>query len=224
MRTMYLCLAIVFGLLTGAKAQAIKNAVPPADVRGRSEAIPDDVWMAMDGKSWHKDLACPKRTDLSVLHLPFIDFDGIPQMGRMVVAKTVSDEVIEIFSKLYRAGFRIQSMRLIDDFGGDDDASMAANNTSAFNCRLKTSGKALSEHAMGKAIDVNPVQNPYVGGASTSPSAGAQYNTPAKRAHPTTGLIQRDGDAIKIFASAGWKWGGNWTSPKDYQHFSKSGR
>ena len=223
-RKLSLCLVIAVCCLANANAQAVTDPHSSLEANGRAESIPDDAWKAMDGKSWRKGLACPRRTELTLLHLPHIDFDGAPQMGRMIVSRNVADEVIEIFSKLYMADFRIQSMRLVDEFGGDDDASMAANNTSAFNCRLKTAGRTMSEHAFGKAIDVNPVQNPYVSGVVTSPKAGAQYNTPAKRAHPTIGLIQPGGVVVKIFAAAGWKWGGNWKGKNDYQHFSKSGR
>jgi poly-gamma-glutamate synthesis protein (capsule biosynthesis protein) len=201
-----------------------KAATPTTSEKGRSEPIPDEIWKEMDGKSWHASLHCPKRTELSLLHLPYVDFGGTPQIGELIVSEKVAAEVIEIFGKLYESGFRINSMRLIDEFRGDDDASMKANNTSAFNCRAKTNGTSLSEHAYGQAIDINPVQNPYVSGSETSPKEGVQFNDKAKRQQPAVGLIREGDSVVKTFASAGWKWGGSWKSLKDYQHFSKSGR
>jgi hypothetical protein len=178
----------------------------------------------MDGKSWHANLPCPKRTELSLLHLPYIDFEGTPKVGKLIVSEKLANEVIGIFAALYETGFRINSMRLIDEFGGDDKASMAANNSSAFNCRAKTNGKSLSEHSFGKAIDLNPIQNPYVTSSETSPNEGVQFNDQAKRQRPTAGLIRQGDSVLKIFSSAGWTWGGSWSTLKDYQHFSKSGR
>jgi poly-gamma-glutamate synthesis protein (capsule biosynthesis protein) len=131
--------------------------------------------------------------------------------------------VLEVFAELHRGRFPIASMQLVDKFDGADDRSMAANNTSAFNCRRKTGGQSLSEHAYGKAIDINPVQNPYVASSGTQPPAGRDYDTARKRAAERPGMI-RDNDAvIRAFARIGWKWGGSWGSPKDYQHFSQSG-
>jgi poly-gamma-glutamate synthesis protein (capsule biosynthesis protein) len=101
---------------------------------------------------------------------------------------------------------------------------MAANNTSAFNCRLATSGSSLSSHSFGTAIDINPVQNPYVKGNLTLPPAGTAYDEPAERAGDRIGVIA-PGDAVaSAFEAIGWTWGGDWSSLKDYQHFSADGR
>ncbi|WP_447924966.1 M15 family metallopeptidase [Georgenia muralis] len=113
-------------------------------------------------------------------------------------------------------------MSPVEAYGGDDDASMAANNTSAFNCRAVTDGSAWSEHdAYGRAIDVNPLVNPYVADAYVAPPGSAAN---LDRDGPGTGMI-RDGDpTVQAFAAHGWTWGGTWASPKDYQHFSTTGQ
>jgi hypothetical protein len=123
--------------------------------------------------------------------------------------------------ELFGLRFPIRRMRLVDAYGADDHRSMAADNTSAFNCRFVAGTGRWSEHAYGHAIDVNPVENPYVtDGGHVSPPAGAPY---ADRSRRAAGLIHRRGPVVAAFAKNGWKWGGNWSWPKDYQHFSASG-
>ena len=111
-------------------------------------------------------------------------------------------------------------MQLVDDFGGDDAASMAANNTSAFNCRRVAGSSSWSQHSYGRAIDINPVQNPYVSGSTVSPPAGGAY---LDRGHIRPGMIVADDAAVRSFAAVGWSWGGAWARTKDYQHFSLTG-
>jgi poly-gamma-glutamate synthesis protein (capsule biosynthesis protein) len=112
-------------------------------------------------------------------------------------------------------------MRLVDAYGGDDHRSMDADNTSAFNCRTVAGTDRWSEHAYGRAIDVNPIENPYVtGSGNVSPPAGARF---ADRSQRARGLIHRGGPVVDAFAAAGWQWGGAWSGTKDYQHFSTSG-
>lgn len=144
-------------------------------------------------------------------------------MGEMIVARQVADQVAAIFEEIYRSDkFRIAQMRLIDEFDGDDDKSIAANNTSGFNCRLTDHG-GLSKHALGLAIDINPVQNPYREGSVTAPEAGRAYDEPQERMNGITGLII-DGDVVtRAFARRGWTWGGHWKHTIDYQHFSRGG-
>ena len=109
----------------------------------------------------------------------------------------------------------------VEAFGGSDDASMAANNTSAFNCRKATGGTSWSEHSYGRAIDVNPVQNPYVKGSLVLPQSGSAY---VDRSRTIPGMIRAGDAVVRAFAAQGWAWGGTWTSLKDYQHFSTTGR
>lgn len=191
---------------------------------GSAGEIDDATWRAMQGKSWHPGLGCPERSQLALLKIPYIDFFGKDQLGEMVVAKSVSVEVLQIFAELNRNRFPVASMRLIDAFGGRDLASMTANNTSAFNCRATTGGSRLSEHSFGTAIDINPIQNPYVAGLRILPVAGQQFGSPKARLDAKQGLLLEGDSTVKVFAAKGWKWGGSWSSIKDYQHFSKSGR
>jgi hypothetical protein len=184
--------------------------------------IPDDVWSQMQGRSWRLGLPCATRDRLALLSIPYRDFNGATRMGVMIVARKVAPQVVAIFDDLYKSGFRIAQMRLIDDFDGDDDKSIAANNTSGFNCRLTDHG-GLSKHALGLAIDINPVQNPYREGSLTAPEAGRAYDDPQERRSGITGLIV-EGDAVtRAFARRGWSWGGRWKHTIDYQHFSYDG-
>jgi hypothetical protein len=122
---------------------------------------------------------------------------------------------------LYRLHFPIRRVRLVDAYGADDHRSMDADNTSAFNCRFVSGTDRWSEHAYGHAIDVNPRENPYVtSDGHVSPPASAPY---VDRSRRVPGLIHRKGPVVAAFAAAGWEWGGNWSWPKDYQHFSKHG-
>jgi len=142
--------------------------------------------------------------------------------GELIVDKSVAHRVVDIFHTLYSMRFPIRAMLPVDHFGADDDASMAADNTSAFNCRKAVAAgtPSWSEHAYGKAIDVNPVENPYVFGREVLPPAGAAH---LDRAAAKPGYAVAGGALVKAFAAAGWKWGGARKSNPDYQHFSTSG-
>ena len=114
-------------------------------------------------------------------------------------------------------------MRLIDAYGGDDRRSMRADNTSAFNCRDVAGRPGVwSQHAYGRAIDINPVENPYVSpDGSVSPRKGRRF---ADRSRDGRGMIHRGDTAVRAFRRQGWEWGGAWSGAKDYQHFSSNGR
>ncbi|MCP4382431.1 MAG: M15 family metallopeptidase [Hyphomicrobiales bacterium] len=198
--------------------------------------IPDDIWRQMQDRSWHETLdatqcerpetcVCPPRETLVLLSVPFRDFQGKEGVGELIVAKDVADEVAGVFVDIFESRqFRIESMELVNRFDGDDVASMAANNTSAFNCRLTTGGSSLSAHATGTAIDINPVQNPYVKGETTLPPAGQSFDEEGERSGDGMGVVVAGDVVTDAFAKRGWTWGGDWTSLKDYQHFSKDGR
>jgi hypothetical protein len=179
----------------------------------------DEATATRMGTSWRP--GCPVAlSDLRYLTVTYRGFDGADQQGELVVAGSVASDVVDIFRALYAAGYPIASLRLVDDFGGSDDDSMAANNSSAFNCRPITGGGGFSEHSYGTAIDLNPVQNPYLNGSTVLPDAGRDY---ADR-RPGPGVIEPGDPVVAAFAAHGWKWGGEWTGPIDYQHFSVSGR
>jgi poly-gamma-glutamate synthesis protein (capsule biosynthesis protein) len=161
--------------------------------------------------------------DLRYLRLSYWDFAGRLRTGELVIAAEHAEAVVTVFRKLYAAKFPIQRMKLVSDYGGDDERSMAANNTSAFNCRTVAGTDRWSQHSFGAAIDLNPVQNPYVTEAEVSPRAGEPFALPRARRAGVKGLITADSVVVRAFREAGWEWGGDWTSPKDYQHFSAAG-
>ena len=169
--------------------------------------------------SWRP--GCPVAlSDLRYLTVSYRGFDGADHQGELVVASSVAADVVDIFGELYGAGYPIASLRLVDDFGGSDDDSMAANNSSAFNCRPVTGGGGFSEHSYGTAIDLNPVQNPYLSGSLVLPEQGRPYVD----RQPAPGVIEPGDAVVTAFADHGWTWGGTWSGPIDYQHFSVSGR
>lgn len=179
----------------------------------------------MQGSSWHADRPCPSREDLVLLTVPYIAFDSKTKTGQLIVAKTHAGEVAAVFDSIFESGtFRIERMDLIDEFHGNDDASMAANNTSAFNCRYVGGSTVLSAHALGIAIDINPIQNPYVSQSNTYPPAGKAYDQPQERTSDVVGIILEGDIVTSAFAAQGWIWGGSWSTKKDYQHFSRNGK
>lgn len=165
---------------------------------------------------------CPVlSSDLRLVTVTHLGFDGRPRQGELVVHRTQAAAVVTVFRRLYDARFPVQRMETVDRFGADDDASMATNNTSAYNCRRTTGGTGWSEHAYGTALDLNPVQNPYVSGSYVAPEAGRAY---LDRARVRTGMVTAGDVVVRAFSAAGWEWGGDFRSLKDYQHFSLSGR
>src|SRR5712691_1422231 len=166
--------------------------------------------------SWHPGCPIPIQ-DLRYITMSYWGFDGAAHTGEMVVNRRVAGGAVKVFGKLFAARYPIRRMRLVDAYGGDDDRSMAANNTSAFNCRAVTGGTSWSQHAYGWAIDINPVQNPYVSrGGTVLPPAGAPY---ANRSLAAKGMIHAGDAVVRAFASVGWGWGGSWSGTRDYQHF-----
>jgi hypothetical protein len=156
---------------------------------------------------------------LRAVRVSYWGFDGRPQVGAVVVARREAQNVAKAFRTLWAARFPIRRLRPVSVYGGDDDRSMAADNTSAFNCRFVGGTSRWSMHAYGEAIDVNPVENPYVRGATVSPPAGRAY---LDRTSYRKGMAVADGVLVRAFAAVGWKWGG--ASFGDYQHFSTTGR
>jgi hypothetical protein len=180
-----------------------------------------DVSEAELGSSWRP--GCPVAVeDLRRLDLVHWDDEGNAANGVLVVHADHADDMVTVFAALFDAGFPIHSMQPITDFDGDDDASMRANNTSAFNCR-EISGRpgVWSQHAHGGALDINPLVNPWVRGSRVDPPEGSAH---LERDPAVDGLIVAGDVVTRAFADIGWGWGGDWTSTKDYQHFSHDGR
>jgi hypothetical protein len=172
--------------------------------------------------SWRP--GCPVGpAQLRLLRLAYWDFSGRRRIGELVVHRDAAADAVAVFRRLYRARFPIRRMVRVDAYRGSDPASMAADNTSAFNCRFAQAAgpKRWSEHAYGRAIDVNPVENPYVEGARVSPPSGRAF---ANRSRSRPGMAVAGGLLVRAFAARGWSWGGRWTGTPDYQHFSISGR
>ncbi len=160
------------------------------------------------------------------LRLSYVSFGGAARTGELVVHEDVAQDVVTVFERLYAARWPVARMRLVDAYRGDDDRSMAANNTSAYNCRRVAGSTSWSEHAYGKAIDINPVQNPYVQAGSVAPPAGRRFADLDRSAGADVppGTVRAGDVVVRAFAAVGWRWGGEWSSSKDYQHFSLSGR
>ncbi len=169
--------------------------------------------------SWRP--GCPVApAQLRLVRLSYWGFDGKPHLGRLVVNADVTDAATAVFRRLYKQRFPIRRLRPVDAYRGSDDASMAADNTSGFNCRYAVAPgpKHWSVHAYGRAIDVNPVENPYLEGGRVLPPDGAAF---VERSRRRPGMAE--GTLVAAFASVGWGWGGRWSS-RDYQHFSANGR
>lgn len=165
---------------------------------------------------------CPVRwSDLRHLRLPYVGFDGRSHTGEMVVTARHARDVVGVFARLYDARWPIRQMRLASDFDGGDDRSMAADNTSAYNCRRVAGSDSWSDHAFGAAIDINPVENPYLVNGSVRPVAGRSFARLDRSAGASVpaGVIRAGDVVVRAFAAIGWQWGGSWASP-DYQHFS----
>jgi hypothetical protein len=171
--------------------------------------------------SWRP--GCPVApSSLRRLRLGYWGFDGKPHVGTLVVNSSAVGELTIVFRRLYRARFPIRRMRPIDAYGGNDERSLAADNTAAFNCRYAVGPgpKRWSTHAYGIAIDVNPVENPYLESGRVHPRAGKEY---LDRSNVRPGMAVRGGLLVSAFATVGWQWGGRWTGTPDYQHFSSTG-
>ncbi len=206
---------VVAGLLllgpATASAERFHGSVSPIEPRVRQR---------MTGVSWHR--GCPVGFDrLRLLRVSHWGFDGRVHHGRLVVNRDSARPILGVMRTLFRLRFPIRRMRLVDAYGADDHRSMDADNTSAFNCRVVAGTDRWSEHAYGHAIDLNPRENPYVTASGyVSPAAGRPY---ADRSRRVPGLVHRRGPVVAAFVAAGWEWGGNWSWPKDYQHFSANG-
>ena len=162
---------------------------------------------------------CPVGPEqLRALRVSYWGFDGKPRTGSIVVARTAAEDIVGVFRQLWAERFPIRRLQPVSAFRGSDDASMEADNTSGFNCRFVGATTRWSMHAYGAAIDVNPVENPYVQGGYVSPPAGRAY---VGRSRYRQGMALRNGPLVRAFASVGWKWGASFG---DYQHFSTTGR
>ncbi|MBN2825883.1 MAG: M15 family metallopeptidase [Campylobacterales bacterium] len=162
--------------------------------------------------------------DLRYVEVAYHDFKGNYQIGELIVHRSVAKETVNIFRELFAIGYPIRKMELVSNYSGSDFASIEADNTSAFNCRFIGGTKRWSNHAFGKALDINPLENPYVNKrGTTSHKRSVLY---LKRVHKNASsediaMLLPNDKATKIFKKYGWIWGGDWRTIKDYQHFEK---
>lgn len=187
----------------------------------RVEEISDAVFARMNGNSYGPDCTVPL-DDLRYVRVLHVDAGGVSHVGELVVNASVADEVRDIFRELYDKGFPIRQMRLVDDYGGSDEDSCSDGNTSAFNFRNIPGTSVISNHSFGLAIDVNTFENPYYipeQGHLWPPEAAAYLDRSLEDPY----MIHPGDACYEAFVSRGWQWGGEWPTPKDYQHFEKPG-
>ena len=177
----------------------------------------------IEGNSWRK--GCPVGLeDLRYLRIAHLDFKGETAVGELVVHKEVADDVVKIFEQLYTIGYPIHKMKLVSEYKANDWQSIEADNTSAFNCRKATGSKKWSKHSYGKAIDINPIENPYISQSGRiSHKVSLKYRQRVHKVYTSSdkSVLLKGDRATQIFKKYGWKWGGDWVEVKDYQHFSR---
>jgi hypothetical protein len=197
------------------KGWAVTRTFRGTIVGGRSYLIERMRW------SWRR--GCPVDAGrLRLLKVDYWGFDRRVHRGELVVHRDHARRILGVLEKLFKAHYPIRRMHLVDAYRGDDDRSMAADNTSAFNCRKVSGSSRWSEHAYGRAIDVNPLRNPWVTRSGrVSPPAGRPW---VNRARAGAAMVRPGDKVVRAFAAAGWRWGGYWTGSRDYQHFSATGR
>lgn len=195
----------------GAGGEAFEGSVSRLDPATRE---------LMTGRSWHEGCPVPLEK-LRLVRVSHRGFDGEAHRGRLVLHRRWADEILDVFRRLYARGFPIRRIRLVDRYDADDRLSMRHDNTSTFNCRYVAGTTTWSQHAYGRAIDINPVENPYVDGSRVSPRRGRRF---LDRSDVRPGMIVEGGVVWRAFRRIGWGWGGDWSSVKDYQHFSANGR
>jgi len=189
-----------------------------------SPITPEVKTRMVRGNSWREGCPVPLY-NLRYLQLVYHDFNGRDRLGEMIVHKDIADDVLYIMEKLYNMGYPIRQMRLVSDFHGNDWKSIDVDNTSAFNCRSATGSKKWSNHAYGKAIDINPIENPYISKRGhISHKASQKYRRRVHHRYRNSAdkaLLLSHDKVTKIFKQYGFRWGGDWKYTKDYQHFDK---
>ena len=185
------------------------------------QEITDSIFARIEGKSFKENCTTPRR-DLRYLKVLHYNKEGEELEGELICHKDIADDLLVIFRELHRAKYPIERMVLIDEYDADDEASMRANNTSAFNFRPASGMRRLSKHSTGMAIDINPLYNPLVkhreGRTRVYPSTATLY---IDRTRDFPYKIVKGDLCYRLFKKYGFSWGGDWKSSKDYQHFEK---
>ena len=198
-----------------------RDTIPALPGTGFKAVVADPAPERVLARSTWKPRCPVGRDDLAWIRMTYRGFDDARHSGEMLVNAAVSGDVVEVFRRLYAAEFPIESMGIarLEDLGAPPTGD--GNGTGAFACRPIRGGTAYSQHAYGLAVDLNPFQNPYRRGDVVLPELASAY---LDRDWLRPGMITPDGPAVRAFASVGWEWGGTWSSLKDYQHFSLTGR
>lgn len=181
--------------------------------------ITDDIFDRIYGKSFKEDCTLP-REELRYLHVLHKDINGEEHEGEMIVNRHIAEDVLDILKELYENDYPIEKIRLVDEYGADDELSMEDNNSSCFNFRFIPRTKKISKHGMGMAVDINTLYNPYI------TTVNGRRNVDPVNAEP---YVDRDADfdykiekgdlCYNLFTGHGFTWGGEWKNSKDYQHF-----
>ena len=183
-----------------------------------AENISEEIRQKIEGVSYHKNDKI-KLSDLAYLKVKHINFSGEMCIGELICNKKVAKELLEIFYQLYQSRYPIEKIRLVDEYGADDDKVMSDNNSSCLTYRVIADTNVISMHGLGRAVDINPLYNPYIVGNKVMPGASQPY---ADRSKNFEHKIDENDLCCKIFTKHGWKWGGHWKNSKDYQHFYKA--
>lgn len=212
---MFAMISTLFGVPKKAQAAVYKKGFT-------YQKLPTRIRKKITGVSYRRNPYI-KYSDLRYVRVRYYDFSGKIRSGELIVNKKIAKRTLQIFYELYRIKYPIQRMSLVDDYGADDERSMRANNTSAFNYRTIAGTNKLSNHALGLAIDINPRINPYINSKGVlAPKNAAVYccrTTRQCKGKYAKYMIQRNSKITKIFKKYGFTWGGDWKNSKDYQHF-----
>ena len=186
-----------------------------------ASAIDDEIFARIKGKSYKDNCPVPLE-DLRYLRVLRVGFDGQTHEGEMICNTSIAEDLLDIFQKLYEAGYQIEKIRLVDEYDADDELSMRDNNSSCFNFRFISHTTTISKHGLGLAVDINTLYNPYVkmvdGKFNLEPATAGDY---VDRSRDFPHKIDENDLCYKLFTEHGFEWGGNWKSVKDYQHFEK---
>ena len=171
----------------------------------------------IERSTWNEECPVPA-TDLAYAQVSFVGFDGAFHTGEILVHVDYVDQLVQIFAQLHEMAFPIEELRVVSQEDLDQGPTLLTNNTSVFTCRRSVSSERWSRHAYGDAIDINPFHNPYVSSSRVIPELASAY---VDREREGPGLVTNE--IYQMFADIGWGWGGNWSSAKDWMHFSATG-
>jgi hypothetical protein len=198
----------------------------PEPFRQSIRPLSPSMQAELRGRYWHP--GCPvSLAQLRVLRVRYVGFDGAPHTGQLVVNRDVAAPLATVFRKLYALRFPIRHMQFADMYGPKAAQPKDGDVTGSFECRQAvpspctggTGTGTWSNHAYGHAVDLDPVENPYVGCGMTRDATARTY---MNRSRVRPGMVTPA--VIAAFRSIGWGWGGSWSgSTKDYMHFSVDG-